>query len=205
MLDKSGNSCTVVCRGCVLDGKYVERGGPAHPDDSILSRFVIDKLDCQSFVRPSPVRDTFIDVLANRCDLYGNFDFRHKPNGDSERRLFAAAFDAGQKIRSKTTVLGYDKIVFMLVPSVFAVIDCFARDNASFWIMAADIGEQIPFAQTLPLSAYVLEHGGYIPATATIRLGVWSLLPTGAKFSEVPNDRAAARDLVIDNLLKTPF
>ena len=35
--------------------------------------------------------------------------------------------------------------------------------------------------------------------------GVWDLSATGAKFTEIPNDRVAARDIIIDHLYDTPF
>lgn len=203
-LDNGGNTCTVIVRGYQSGGSFIERGGPAHPDDRVLARLTIANIGATGF-SPSPVRDTFIDSLSNRRDLLGNPDFRHKPADDAERRLFAAAYDAAQKIRAKMTVLGCDTLLFTLAPSAFSVVDCYARDTRSFWLMNARFDGRTAFDQPLLLAAYILERGGYVPATASVRLGVWNLAATGAKFSEVPNDRAAARDLIIDHLCDTPF
>ena len=231
--DPATDTCAVVVRGYVRpDGKIVERGGPAHPDDKVIARFTIANLGAASSnlgatgfstshpanigatgFSPSPVRETFHDSLSDRRDLLGNPDFRHRPSDAAERRLFAAAFDAAQKIRARLNVLAVNHLVFSLNPSLFAVVDCFARDAHGFWLMNAEIPQAgfgaaigpVRSDQSLPLAAYILERGGYVPATASVRLGVWSLLPTGAKFSEIPNDRAAARDAVIDHLCATPF
>lgn len=207
-LDEGGDSCSVAVRGFKYGDGFVERGGPSHQDDRVLARFTIRRLGVQEpFGTSANVRDTFIDTLADRRDLLGNPDFRHKPAGDSERRLFAAAYDAAQKIRSKMSVLGYDKLVFTLVPSAFSVVDCFARDvSGAFWLMSAT-DRAAPFVggQTLPVAAYALERGGYVPGTASIRLGVWRLSPAGATFEEVPNNRVAVRDIIIDGLCEPPF
>lgn len=203
--DEAKDCCTVVVRGCRDGEKIVERGGPGHPDDRVVARIVIPG-DGTNVPVQSPVRDTFIDVLADRRDLLGNFDFRRKPADDAERRLFAAAFDAAQRIRSKMSVLGCDKLLFTLLPSAFATVDCFARDPRGFWLMQSAVnGRADDFVQTLPMAAYILERGGYVPATASVRLGVWNLTAAGAKFAEIPNNRAAARDLIIDHLCDTPF
>lgn len=204
-LDNGGNSCSVIVRGCRSGGSFIERGGPAHPDDRVLARFTISRFDGRTEFGQPNVRDTFIDSLSDRRDLLGDPDFRHKPADDAERRLFAAAYDAAQKIRAKMTVLGCDTLLFTLAPSAFSVVDCYARDAHCFWLMNASIDGRTVFDQPLLLAAYILERGGYVPATASVRLGVWNLAATGAKFSEVPNDRAAARDLIIDHLCDTPF
>lgn len=216
--DPASDTCAVVVRGFIdANGKAVERGGPAHPDDKVLARFTISSVDGRTaFGLSSPVRDTFHDALADRRDLLGAPVFRHKPADDAERRLFAAAFDAAQKVRSNSTILGVNKLLFSLCPSLFAVVDCFSHDKSgAFWLMMADIqnpqagfgGARAPVRSdfSLPLAAYILEAGEYVPSTATVRLGVWSLAPTGPRFAEIPNDRAAARDAVIAHLCNTPF
>lgn len=204
-LDKGGNSCSVVMRGYQSGENFVKRGGPAHPEDRVLARFTIPRFDGRTATDQPNVRDTFIDSLADHRDLLGAPIFRHKPADDAERRLFAAAYDAAQKIRTKMTILGYDTLLFCLVPSAFSIVDCYARDAHGFWLMNASIGGRTVFDQSLPLAAYILERGGYISASASVRLGVWDLLSTGAKFTEIPNDRIAARDLIIDHLYDTPF
>lgn len=215
MLDEGGNSCSVVVRGYQSGKSFLERGGPAHPEDRVLARFTIPRFDIQTATGQPNVRDTFIDSLADRRDLLGATMFRHKPADDAERRLFAAAFDAAQKIRSKMTVLGYDTLLFTLAPSAFSIVDCYARDAHGFWLMDVEVpstqagfggsGAPVRSNQPLLIAAYILERGGYIPATASVHLGVWDLSATGAKFTEIPNDRAAARDLIIDHLCDTPF
>lgn len=204
-LDEGGNTCSVVVRGYQSGGKFIERGGPAHSEDRVLARFTIQRFDGRTATDQPNVRDTFIDSLADRRDLLGAPVFRHKPADDAERRLFAAAYDAAQKIRAKMTVLGCDTLLFTLAPSAFSVVDCYARDAHGFWLMNASIDGRTVFDQSLPLAAYILERGGYVPVTASVRLGVWNLAATGAKFTEIPNDRAAARDLIIDHLCDTPF
>lgn len=214
-LDEGGNSCSVVVRGYQSGGKFIERGGPAHPEDRVLARLTIQRFDGRTTIDQPNIRDTFIDSLADRRDLLGAPVFRHKPADDAERRLFAAAYDAAQRIRSKMTVLGCDTLLFTLAPSTFSVVDCYARDAHCFWLMDVEVpspqagfggaGAPVRSDQSLPLAAYILERGGYTPATASVRLGIWSLAATGAKFTETPNDRAAARDVIIDHLCDTPF
>lgn len=214
-LDEGGNSCSVVVRGYQSGTSFVERGGPAHPDDHILARFTIQRLGGETASALPNVRDTFIDSLADRRDLLGDPDFRHTPADGAERRLFAAAYDAAQKIRAKMTVLGCDTLLFTLAPSAFSVVDCYARDAHGFWLMNVEVpspqagfgsaGAPVRSNQTLILAAYILERGGYVPATASVRLGVWDLSANGAKFTEIPNDRATARDFIIDHLCDTPF
>lgn len=207
-LDEGGNSCSVVVRGYQSGGKFISRGGPAHPEDRVLARFTIPRFDIQTATDQPNVRDTFIDSLADRRDLLGATMFRHKPADDAERRLFAAAFDAAQRIRAKMLVLGCDTLLFTLAPSAFSIVDCYARDAHGFWLMncaVAKLGGRVVSDQSLLLAAYILERGGYIPATASVHLGVWDLSATGAKFTEIPNDRVAARDIIIDHLYDTPF
>lgn len=209
------DTCSVVVRGFKdASGKIVERGWPTNPDDKVVNRLMLTtncaKLascpDSQALPR---VVDTFHDALADRRDLLGAPVFRHKPADDAERRLFAAAYDAAQKVRSNSTILGVDKLLFSLSPSLFAVVDCFSRDKSgAFWLMRCSCPDsRAPSREIhyLPLAAYVLEAGGYVPAGAAVRLGVWTLTPTSPRFTEAPNDRAAARDAVISHILATPF
>ena len=207
--DPASDTCAVAVRGFIdANGKAIERGGPDHNDDKILARFTISSIDCRTAFDQSNVRDTFHDALADHRDLIGYPIFRHKPSDDAERRLFAAAYDAAQKVRSNSTILGVDKLLFSLIPSLFAIVDCFSRDKSgAFWLMLSchDSRASSRVINYLPLAAYVLEAGEYVPSTATVRLGVWSLTLTGPRFTEVPNDRIAARDAVVSHLLKTPF
>ena len=215
-LDEGGNSCSAVMRGYQSGGKFISRGGPAHPEDRVLARFTIPRFDIQTATVQPNVRDTFIDSLADYRDLLGAPMFRHKPADDAERRLFAAAYDAAQKIRAKMLVLGCDTLLFTLEPSAFSIVDCYARDvSGAFWLMAVETPNPqagcgtaespVRSGQSLLLAAYILETGEYVPSTAAVRLGVWNLSATGAKFTEIPNDRAAARDLIIDHLCDAPF
>lgn len=212
--DPEADVCHVTVRGYTTsDGRIVERGGLANPDDKIVAKFTLDT-SCGKLAGRSadgqpevgqPIAETFHDALLDRRDLLGAPDFRNKPSNDAERRLFAAAYDAAQKVRNSSTVLGVNKLVFSLNPSLFALVDCFARDKAgAFWLMK--LGEPKLHALDLPLAAYVLEAGEYIPANATVRCGVWYLSPSGRPaFTEVPNDRITTRNIVIDRLMSTPF
>lgn len=226
----ASDACVVTVRGFkTVDGRYVERGWPTNPGDRPLAKFTLST-SCATLVAEhsqsavlkslaptslSPrVVDTFHDALLDRRDLLGAPLFRHKPDGDVERRYFAAAYDAAQKVRSNSTILGVGKLLFSLSPSLFAIVDCFSRDKSgAFWLMVAETpnprarfeAARSPVHSVLPLAAYVLEVGEYVPANATVRLGVWSLLPVGPSFVEVPNNRIAARDAVISHLLATPF
>ena len=233
------DSCTVVVRGYERpDGEFVERGGPAHPNDKPLTRHTI-VTSCAAIafwravnpnepcakpcpVAPSPIVETFGDALADRRDLSGMPVFRNKPKDDVEQRLFAAAYDAAQKVRTTATVLGIDKLFFSsYCPSLFTTVDCFCRDaSGAFWLMCCAVpmvggvvssapymrpDGRTTFDLSLPLAAYVLEAGGYVPSSAAVRLGVWSIFPAGPRFTEVSNNRVAARDAVIAHLLSTPF
>ena len=213
--DPASDTCAVAVRGFIdANGRIVERGGPAYPDDKVVNRLMLTT-NCASLAgcpdsRPLPrVVDTFHDALVDRRDLLGVPMFRHKPADDAERRLFAAAYDAAQKIRSKMNVLSVGQLFFSLVPSLFAIVDCFSRDSSgAFWLMNARKFDGVvasPAPSPLSLAAYVLEAGEYIPSTAVVRLGVWFLTPAGPRFAEVPNNRVAARDAVIAHILKPPF
>lgn len=208
--DPASDTCAVAVRGFInANGKAIERGGPNHPDDRVLARFTIQSVDgLTAFGQSNRVRDIFHDALLDRRDLLGIPMFRHDPKDAAERRLFAAAFDAAQRIRAKASVLSVGRLFFSLDPSLFTLVDCFARDKSgAFWLMFSCPDSPPPpdAGRILPLAAYVLEAGEYVPSTAVVRLGVWSLFPAGPRFSEVPNDRIAARDAVISHLLKTPF
>lgn len=214
--DPTANALHVTVRGYVApNGKFVERGGPLNPDDKPLAQFDIpcctallpDGGASNPLDLPSPVRDTFHDSLADRRDLLGDPEFRNKPQTPEERRMFAAAYDAAQKIRAKATILGVNHPFFSLNPSLFAVADCFARDvSGAFWLMFATgrLRATSDFKLLASLSAYVLE-AEYVPANAQVRLGAWQIETGGATFVEVLNDRIAARDAVIGHLMKTPF
>lgn len=156
---------------------------------------------------PPPVRETFHDALLDYRDLLGNTTFRNKPVSPGERRLFAAAYDAAQVIRGKVSVLGVSTFHFMLSPSLCFRADCFARDaQGAFWLMwCASVVPGRDTSRNLSLAPYVLEQGGYVPSNASVRLGVWALTTTGARFAEVRNDRIAARDAIIDYIGNPPF
>lgn len=205
------NSCEVVVKGCTApDGKFVERGGAAHPEDKRLASFTIKsiaELPIPVYPCHLPVRETFEDVLMDKRDLLGAPMFRNTPQDASEKRMFANAFDAAQKVRAKMNILGVNKLIVSLSPSFFAVIDCFAVDkDGTFWLMfCTDYAFPVLPVRGMPLAVYILEAGQYIPTNAAVRLGVWQLAHNPPKFIEVPNDRIAARDFVITHLLKTPF
>lgn len=211
--DPKRGVCCVTIRGYKTpDGKIVERGGLMNPDDKPVAACEITTYtgniaqEDWHIVHPH-IRHTFHDALADRRDLLGNPDFRHKPSDDEQRRRFAAAYDAAQKIRNGSTILGVDKMLFVLNPSLFANVDCFTRDSSgAFWLMfCGEAQEKKTSSLHASLAAYVLEAGEYVPAGATVRLGLWALTQTGPRFTEVPNDRITARDAVIAHLLKTPF
>ncbi len=207
------DTCEVTVRGYSKpDGSFVRRGGPAHPDDKPILRISLDtscaKLAGVADCVPKAVRETFHDVLWDRRDLLGAPLFRNKPADDAERRLFAAAYDAAQKVRSSSTILGVDKLAFATEPPLFDTVDCFCRDKSgAFWLMLCDAGDakDCDIGRRLSLAAYVLEAGEYVPTNAAVRLGVWRLAPNGCRFAEVVNDRIAARDAVIRHLLTPPF
>lgn len=204
--DAAKGTCHVVVRGYESpDGKFVERGGPSHTDDKVLAEFDLKGIDGREY-RRDPVRETFEDALIDCRDILGSPVFRNKPADVLERYHFAAAYDAAQKVKAKMTVLGVGKIVFSLNPSHFAIVDCFARDKAgAFWLMMCGNDSIGAYGQSLLLAAYALEAGGYVPSNASVRLGVWLATQSGPRFTEVPNDRAKARDIVIADLIKTPF
>lgn len=203
------NTCEVAIKGySTPDGKFVERGGLAHPEDKLLVSFSV-KAELPTPIYPcvQSVRETFEDTLLDKRDLFGAPMFRNTPQDANEKRMFANAFDAAQKIRSKMKVIGVNRIIVTLAPSFFAIVNCFAVDkNGTFWLMFCT-DDKIPLLPegNLSLTAYILESGRYVPANATVRLGVWLLAENPPMFIEVPNDRIAARDFVINHLLKTPF
>ena len=211
MYNLATKSCLVTVKGYTTPhGKIMERGGPMNPGDAAVAKFSIPQWEyvpvplCECDTR---VRETFEDVLLDRRDLLNEPMFRNKPQDDAERKLFASAFNAGQKIRSKMSVLGVNKLVFALSQCAYAVIDCFARDAAgSFWVMACTTqANTMDMTKALSLAAYIAEAGGYLPSNASVRCGVWSIFHHEAQFKEYPNDRILARDLTIDHLTSTPF
>jgi hypothetical protein len=205
------NSCEVTVKGYTSpDGKFVERGGPAHPEDKRIASFslkAVAELPVPIYPCTQSVRETFEDALLDKRDLLGAPMFRNTPQDANEKRMFANAFDAAQKIRTNTNILGVNKLIVSLSPSFFAVVDCFARDKSGkFWlIFCTDDAFPVLPVRGMPLAAYILEAGKYIPTNATVRLGVWQLAHNPPKFIEVPYDRITTRDFVINHLLKTPF
>jgi hypothetical protein len=207
------NVCEVTVKGYTLDdGTIIERGGASNPNDKRIISFKIpehEKMRVPLYPCNPKVRETFEDSLLDKRDLLGNFEFRNQPETGMERRMFASAFDAAQKVRAKMTILSVNKLAVVLNPSLFTVIDCLAKDSdGAFWLIACTDNELYVKHEgwELPLSAYVLETGKYLPGNIPVRLGVWYLAPNAApKFYEVKNDRAAARDLVIKHLQSTPF
>ena len=220
--DPASDSCIVTVRGVKTpDGKIAERGGPSHPDDKPIATFALRE-SCAAIAlwrtaspgapcakpcpaAPSPVCETFQDTLLDRRDLLGAPVFRNQPKDALERRLFALAYDAAQKVRSGAVVLGAGRLLFMLAPGLFAPVDCLCRDRSgAFWLMQfTDMNSVV--ALELRLAAYVLEAGEYVPANTAVRLGVWTVSPSGPRFAEVSNDRIVARDAVIAHLMSTPF
>ena len=179
-------------------------------NDKPVARFPLASTDsAESFAGvpdadsvPQPVRETFHDALADHRDLLGVPCFRNKPADDSQRRLFAAAFDAATKIRANSSVLAIDTVLFCLNPSLFAAIDCFARDTSgAFWLFSCSATAP----KSLPFAAYALQHGEYVPAKSQIRLGHWLFTPSGPKFSEVALDPVAVRDTIITRIQEVPF
>ena len=218
--DPETTSCRVQVRGYKTpDGKIVERGGINHPDDKVVAELALDSgascakvsgaLGKPGFYVHTPIRETFHDAMLDHRDLVGAPIFRHKPGDDTMRRYFAAAYDAAQKIRAKTKILGVNRFFYSLHPGLFAFVDCYARDaDGSFWLMsctADDVAVDVAIGRYMTLAAYVLEAGEYVPANAKVRLGCWRLLKSGADFVEIANDRIAARDMVIAHLQCTPF
>lgn len=205
------NSCEVTVKGYTSpDGKFVERGGPAHPEDKRIASFSIKavaELPVPIYPCAQSVRETFEDAILDKRDLLGTPIFRNTPQDANEKILFANAFDVAQKIRAKMNILGVNKLIVSLTPSFFAIVDCFAADkDGTFWLMfCTDDNTTLLPERNLSLAAYILEAGKYIPTNAAVRLGVWKLAHNPPKFIEVPNDRIAARDFVINHILKTPF
>lgn len=208
--DAMSGACDVVVRGFIdAQGNACLRGGPSHANDKAAyrCRLTADYNPLRESMRAalaSPVVQTFHDALVDNRDLVGNIVFRNKPANDSDRRLFAAAFDAAQKIRAKMKVLNVNHLYFCLPADFFAFADCLAQSaDGTFWLMFTNFVAASPVA--LSLVAYILCAGGYVPPSAPVRLGVWSLTERGATFQEVRNDPIAARDAVIAKLLETPF
>ena len=207
----NGEKWNIVVRGYTdPNDKFVVRGGQTHPDDKVLARFDLPcALPKDSVVSANQsVNETFHDALLDCRDLVGAPMFRNKPLSDTERRLFAAAYDAAQKVRANSSILAVHKMVFSFHPSFYLWVDCYARDaSGAFWLMFLAYNE--PDAKVaskeLSIAAYVLEKGGFVPSNATVRIGVWVASMSGARFVEVPNDRIAARDAVIRHLLTPPF
>lgn len=205
------NSCEVIIRGYTTpDKRIIERGGPTHPDDKTLISVTIKNPDeittplCQC---RQPVRETFEDVLLDTRDLIGTPIFRNAPQDMYEKRMFASAYDAAQKIRAEMNILGVSKLIVSLTPHLFALVDCFARDKSgTFWlIFCSDEIAPNPESIKFSIAAYILEAGKYVPTNATVKLGVWNLAYNPPKFVEITNRRIEARDFMINEILKTPF
>lgn len=178
------------------------------------------------------VHETCEDVLKDRKDLIGNYEFRNKPQSDHERYLMASGYKAACEVKSKFEILGVEQIVFDIDTLIAGTIDLLARDpsDGTVWILDWKTNEKIDFKNNfregrkaldpidhldncsgvhygLQLSTYeyLMKKAGYFGRQQKFRRGIFHLTEQGPKFYELPDYSTEVRDMVIKHLVTPPF
>lgn len=177
------------------------------------------------------VHETCEDVLHNRRDLTGKWEFRNQPKSIHEQKLMAAGFSAAQKVLATMNVIGIEQIVFDVDCQIAGTIDLLCQDKSDpnlYWILDWKTNEKIDFhnnfgvhglfpiehledcsgthyALQLSLYEFLLRIGKYIPQNAKVRRGIFHLTDDGPKFYELPDLSIEIRNMVIVMLEQPPF
>ena len=178
------------------------------------------------------VHETCEDVLKDRRDLLGNYDFRNKPQSEEEQLIMAAGFEAAIEVKNKFEILGIEQIVFDVDLQVAGTIDLLARDNKTntVWILDWKTNKKIDFVNNfkndshalrpishlyncsgvqygLQLSTYefLMKKAGYFAHDQKFRRAIFHLTPKGYKFYELPDYAIEVRDMAIAMLEQPPF
>jgi ATP-dependent exoDNAse (exonuclease V) beta subunit len=211
--------------GIIASRKARERGVTA---DQI--RFEWKQNAAEACAMGTRVHETCADVLKNRRDLFGNFDFRNKPKTPEEQMIMAAGFEAATEVKNKFEILGIEQIVFDIDVQIAGTIDLLARDNDTVWILDWKTNKKIEFENHykenshalypishlyncsgvqygLQLSTYefLMKKAGYFNRNQKFRRGIFHLTPNGYKFYELPDYAMEVRDMAIAMLEQPPF
>lgn len=211
--------------GIIASRKARERGVTA---DQI--RFEWKQNAAEACAMGTRVHETCEDVLKNRRDLFGNYDFRNKPKTDEEQMIMAAGFEAASEVKNKFEILGIEQIVFDIDVQIAGTIDLLARDNDTVWILDWKTNKKIEFENHfkenshalhpishlyncsgvqygLQLSTYefLMKKAGYFSHNQKFRRAIFHLTPNGYKFYELPDYAIEVRDMAIAMLEQPPF
>lgn len=161
---------------------------------------------------PDRALDVFADSVYDRKDLLGEPVATHQPTDDAERALFAAAWDAGVRVRALgITPIGVRRIVATLNAELYDCIDFLATTpDSGFVLFALCTDDSRAAARTaaalrLSLAEYVMMAGGYIPRNATVARNLVLISPRCVRITPLPDMSVAARDAVIDHCFQPPF
>lgn len=211
--------------GIIASRKARERGVTA---DQI--RFEWKQNAAEACAMGTRVHETCEDVLKNRRDLFGNYDFRNKPKTNEEQMIMAAGFEAASEVKNKFEILGIEQIVFDIDVQIAGTIDLLARDNDTVWILDWKTNKKIEFENHfkenshalhpishlyncsgvqygLQLSTYefLMKKAGYFSRDQKFRRAIFHLTPNGYKFYELPDYAIEVRDMAIAMLEQPPF
>lgn len=211
--------------GIIVSRKARERGVTA---DQI--RFEWKQNAAEACAMGTRVHETCEDVLKNRRDLFGNYDFRNQPKTDEEQMIMAAGFEAASEVKNKFEILGIEQIVFDIDVQIAGTIDLLARDNDTVWILDWKTNKKIEFENHfkenshalhpishlyncsgvqygLQLSTYefLMKKAGYFSRNQKFRRAIFHLTPNGYKFYELPDYAIEVRDMTIAMLEQPPF
>ena len=211
--------------GAIASRKASERGVSAEQ-----IRFEWKQNAAEACAMGTRVHETCEDVLKDRRDLFGNYDFRNEPKSDEERMIMAAGFEAAKEVKSRFEILGIEQIVFDVDIRIAGTIDLLARDGDTVWILDWKTNKKIDFTNNfktnslalhpishlpncsgtqygLQLSTYewLMKKAGYFKPCQKFRRAIFHLTPNGYKFYELPDYSIEVRDMAISMLEEPPF
>lgn len=168
--------------------------------------------------------ETIEDVLLKR-------QFRNTAEDEDEAKRFKNAIDIGQKIYSRLSILGVEKIVFSDRLRIAGTIDLFAQSrNSGDYIIIdhktnAEIAaegenqynkfclapiDHLPdtnfyhYAAQLNLYEFLLKYEGYVPKESQFKLFLNHVTKDKAELIKLPDLQSEVKDMIIDYLILNP-
>lgn len=212
------------------DGRIAERKARERGTSAEQIRFEWKQKAAEACEMGTRVHETCEDVLKDRRNLIGEYEFRNQPQSEHERRLMAAGFRATTFIKGKFEILGIEQIVFDADTLLAGTIDVLLRDPADGTVVIGDwkTNEKIEFNNRfgthgllpiehledcsavhygLQLSTYefLMKKAGYFPREQSFRRTIFHLTDDGPKPYELPDYSIEVRDMVIAHMAEPPF
>ena len=233
-------------------------GGGPHPDESLavqytpvtafVSRFFPAFDEGAAAVRAAKKRNTTPEAVISEwayirnaaaragtrvhevCEdcILGNPP-RHSPESESERKMFAAAWDTASKVKSSLTVLCAEQIIFHAAARIAGTVDLCARDGGgTLWILDWKTNKEIrrasPYGEAalfpvehmpvcelskyeLQLSAYemILRSQRYVPDGTPVRRALIHIREGGAETIECRDRSREVAEMLTEKLTSPPF